>query len=48
MLLKIGFKYKEALTMPKGAAIEYLDAYNELKNPKSKGTAKKYVVQRKK
>jgi hypothetical protein len=46
MLLKIGFTHQEALAMPEGEAIEYLDAYTTLKNPKAKGTGKKYVVKK--
>ena len=47
MLLKIGFTYPEALAMPEGEAIEYLDAYTKLKNPKPEGKGKKYLVKKK-
>ncbi len=45
-LLKIGFTYPEALAMPEKEAIEYLDAYNNMRKPNAEGTGKKYIVKR--
>jgi hypothetical protein len=47
MLLKIGFTYSEALAMPEDEALEYIDAWTNLKKPRTKGTGKKFIVKKK-